>query len=83
MNYYSGTIDIILNKNYVSMLSFSGVFNPPEVYRDSAWIVQGSAETLPGSTGALPGSTGALPASSGNDWGSTGMNRSFTWDLPG
>jgi hypothetical protein len=81
--YYSGTIDIILNKNYVSKLSFSGVFNPPGFYRGSACFVLGSAGALPGSTGALPGSTGALPASSGNDRGSTGMNRSFTWALPG
>jgi hypothetical protein len=43
MNYYSGTIDIILNKNYVSMLSFSDIFNPPGFYRGSAWIVLGSA----------------------------------------
>jgi hypothetical protein len=83
MNYCSGSIDIILNKNYVSMLSFLRVFNPTGFYRDSAWIVMGSAGALPGSTGALPESTGALPASSGNDRGSTGINRSFTWALPG
>jgi hypothetical protein len=53
MNYYSGTIDIILNKNYVSMLSFSGVFNQPGFYRGFAWIDLGSAGALPGSTGAL------------------------------
>jgi hypothetical protein len=61
MNYCSGTIDIILNKNYV----FSRVFNPPGFYPDSALIVLGSTGALPGSTGALPGSTGALPAFSG------------------
>jgi hypothetical protein len=42
-----------------------------------------SSWALPGSTCALPGSTWALPASSGNDWGSDGMNHSFTWSLPG
>jgi hypothetical protein len=76
MNYCSGTIDIILNKSYVSMLSFSRVFNPLVFYRGSAWIVLGSA-------GALPGSTLALQASFGNDRGHTGMNRSFTWALSG
>jgi hypothetical protein len=43
----------------------------------------GSSWALPGSTVALPWSTGALPTSSGNDRGSTGMNFSFTWSLPG
>jgi hypothetical protein len=43
MNYYSGTIDIILNKYYVSILSFSGVFNPQGLYQGSAWIDRGSA----------------------------------------
>jgi hypothetical protein len=47
------TTGIIFNKNYVSMLSISGVFNQPGFYRGSAWIVPGSARTLPGSTGAL------------------------------
>jgi hypothetical protein len=69
MNYYSGTIDIILNKNYVSILSFSGVFNPPGFYQDSAGIDRGSAWVNRGSSGVIRESTG--------------MNRSFTWALPG
>jgi hypothetical protein len=47
MNNYFGTIDIILNKNYASILSFSGVLNPPGFYRGSVWIVLGSAGALP------------------------------------
>jgi hypothetical protein len=63
------------------MLSFSGVLNPPWLYRGSAGIVMGSAGGLPGSNGALAGSTGALPALYGNDRGSTVMSRSFTLAL--
>jgi hypothetical protein len=69
---FSGTIDIILNKNYVSMLSFSGVFNPPGFYWGSACIVFGSVGLCldrpglclgqPGLFRRHPGTTGEAPA---------------------
>jgi hypothetical protein len=86
MNYYSRTIDIILNKNYVSMLSFSGVFNPLGFYRGSVWIVLGSAGIEQGSAWVNRGSSGVIQEQPGKHrhepqlhLGSVWMIRSASW----
>jgi hypothetical protein len=40
------TVEPRLNKNYLSIISFSGVINPPGFYRGSAWIVLGSSGVI-------------------------------------